>query len=893
MTYEDFLSLFPGHQPHGANKAMCQCPAHSDGTASLSVMRGDKGIALKCHAGCTTADVVAQLNLRMGDLFYDARYNGYGRTQAAYTGPTDNNGKSKRDGMPPWEMEKQGLFTDRWDYHDEDGKVVCQKLKTADKQWKLRQADHTQYDGWRWGIKDIKPPLFNLPAVLEAIASWDQEPICLAEGEKDALRITKETEYVATTSIEGAPAWPKRYTETLSQASRVLVFVDNDLAGWQRAQNILKSLPNAVIVPQPFTKEHEDISDWFNNGGTKDQLDVLIAQGVEFPVTMDDVKAQIKIFEAKKEAALAAKKAASAVARAEDLCMPNPFDEDAPVPSGKIPTYRPLGVYKRKYFFFVPRSCEVNDYSAAQLSQATNLLELANLEYWQKHYQSENPNSFNKMPAADDLIDDCIKVGKFNPDNVRGRGAWWDEGRVVLHCGDRLIVDGREQDIASFETKFIYIKRESKRIPFREPLPVETSRDLVRLCEMLSWRQNISGAFLAGWIALAPVCGVLAWRPHIWLTGPAGSGKTWTMNHIVNSVREVSLFVSGSSTEAGIRQRLEQDALPVLHDECEATNERSKGNIERELELARQASSSDGNHVLKGSASGQHVSYSVRSAFCFASINPGIVQKSDESRITVLELVNANNPAHFKKIEELGASMFGEQFGSALIARSCKMVPVIRQNIKVLVSAIMNDSRISQRFADQYGTLLAGYWSLLSDTAITVGEAQSLLARLPLDEMLPAEETKDELRCLMHIMEQRVMMETTSGRTERTIGELVMEARYGTVYKTAADQTLRRHGILATHGDGVMIANKHSGIAALLKGTPWDIRWDYQLKRVDGADSAGGTTVRFYGGITSRVTRIPWEHFDDHEWIDRIPAKFPEPVQEPVVDEDEDEAMLF
>jgi nucleoid-associated protein YgaU len=30
---------------------------------------------------------------------------------------------------------------------------------------------------------------------------------------------------------------------------------------------------------------------------------------------------------------------------------------------------------------------------------------------------------------------------------------------------------------------------------------------------------------LAGWIALAPICGAMRWRPHLWLTAAAGAGK--------------------------------------------------------------------------------------------------------------------------------------------------------------------------------------------------------------------------------------------------------------------------------------------------------------------------------------------------------------------------------
>lgn len=40
---------------------MCRCPAHDDKTPSLSVSNGDRGVLVKCHAGCSQEDVIAEL----------------------------------------------------------------------------------------------------------------------------------------------------------------------------------------------------------------------------------------------------------------------------------------------------------------------------------------------------------------------------------------------------------------------------------------------------------------------------------------------------------------------------------------------------------------------------------------------------------------------------------------------------------------------------------------------------------------------------------------------------------------------------------------------------------------------------------------------------------------
>ena len=47
-----------------------KCPAHDDREPSLSISEGHDGRALiKCHAGCSTDDVIAALDLKPRDLF--------------------------------------------------------------------------------------------------------------------------------------------------------------------------------------------------------------------------------------------------------------------------------------------------------------------------------------------------------------------------------------------------------------------------------------------------------------------------------------------------------------------------------------------------------------------------------------------------------------------------------------------------------------------------------------------------------------------------------------------------------------------------------------------------------------------------------------------------------
>src|SRR5580765_8743873 len=58
------------HAHSCGNGWTAHCPAHHDRKSSLSIREGEDGrVLLKCHAGCSTKEIVAALSLDMKDLF--------------------------------------------------------------------------------------------------------------------------------------------------------------------------------------------------------------------------------------------------------------------------------------------------------------------------------------------------------------------------------------------------------------------------------------------------------------------------------------------------------------------------------------------------------------------------------------------------------------------------------------------------------------------------------------------------------------------------------------------------------------------------------------------------------------------------------------------------------
>ena len=51
---------------------VAQCPAHDDRQPSLSIHEGEKGLLVRCWAGCQLSQICSALGLAIADLFYES-----------------------------------------------------------------------------------------------------------------------------------------------------------------------------------------------------------------------------------------------------------------------------------------------------------------------------------------------------------------------------------------------------------------------------------------------------------------------------------------------------------------------------------------------------------------------------------------------------------------------------------------------------------------------------------------------------------------------------------------------------------------------------------------------------------------------------------------------------
>ena len=228
--------------------------------------------------------------------------------------------------------------------------------------------------------------------------------------------------------------------------------------------------------------------------------------------------------------------------------------EDAP--------FKVLGYSKDIRYYMPHLTQQIVELTPAGHTKA-QLMNLAPLIYWMHKFGDLNKTSrINWDWAADRLLKMSAQAGLFDKRTaVRGRGAWLDDGRSVLHLGGKVFVDGDEFYPQQVDSSFIYEKNHNIGFQINDAASDKQARDLVDTLLRFSWENSLSACLLAGYCVVAPVCGILDWRPHVWVTGPSGSGKTTVLELIVKvMLGKFSIETVGSGTEAGIRQDVGQDA---------------------------------------------------------------------------------------------------------------------------------------------------------------------------------------------------------------------------------------------------------------------------------------------------------------------------------------------
>lgn len=244
------------------------CPAHDDSNPSLSISPSEDGkILVKCHKGCSTESVVQAAGCTMQDLMPQDGPPCRTRSQKACLKPATS---GRRCTEPRGEIDRV------YSYVDDDGVERYQKVRYRPKGFRIRRQGP---DGkWIWN-RDGQPDLiYRQPEVKQTAAD---SPICVAGGEKDADNLC-DLGFVATCNIDGEANWKESHAAQIPSDREIVVFLDHDETGekfgWDVARSLFHKARSIKLVRFTELAEHGDVSDWIEQGHTREELDKRIAE---------------------------------------------------------------------------------------------------------------------------------------------------------------------------------------------------------------------------------------------------------------------------------------------------------------------------------------------------------------------------------------------------------------------------------------------------------------------------------------------------------------------------------------------------------------------------------------------------------------------------------------
>ncbi len=497
----------------------------------------------------------------------------------------------------------------------------------------------------------------------------------------------------------------------------------------------------------------------------------------------------------------------------------------------------PLGYSGSEFIFRNQQTNQVVRKSANQLMTIPGLLDMAPLHFWKTSFSEDD--KINLASVCDALVQAGRAKGPLNTSKIRGAGVWQEGNRIIVNLGTvRIDSDG-----------YIYT---SPTEPFKLSPDDPPTDALFEFLSVFNWRLKSAPALLFGWAVTAAICGALRWRPHMAITGPSKAGKTTSWEAIKQALNPMAIVFDGASTEAGIRQSIGASARPVLLDECDAKTRADLANAERVLKLMRSASSAAAN-VARGTPEGKAFSFSVNASFLVAGVNIYTGGVADTSRMVRLELNPPDEPERSRaELARFQGEIQG--LGPAFCNLAIKHASDILASIESIKGAMVG---VDARQADNFATLLAGYFVGINRRVISANEAQALVAehRDAIEAHADAQEEDDAQECLNTLLGFICRVELGGVYVNKSLGQLLGDVLGGANALEPRIEVLGQHGI-QVKGNTVLVSTNHSQLNRVFQSSVWAGQlWTGALRRLPGATAGEGRT--FADGTRSRVTILP------------------------------------
>jgi hypothetical protein len=624
----------------------------------------------------------------------------------------------------------------------------------------------------------------------------DSPDINICEGEMTAISMIWAG-YTNTVAIGGVKALPEEKIKDLLQFDNIYIFFDGDKAGRENRELLKERLikngytGNIYIVRLLDKQDPDDLIKF----GKKNILDKLIE---------DSVKKDVEVKEVKKK-----------------------LEEKKEVIQKETKPFRFAG-FDDKYYYVIPQKMNIAIQIGQSDAQIKNmLLNIANLDWWMTMFPKDMENGgiiLDKNAALEWFRTEAQKRGLYDYNKIRGVGAHFDKEDIIINTGKNIYSKKRKEyiDYDNYNGDYLYQRSRHFFDVTGEAWNIKQCHDLFVEILHYGFTRDIDYILLAGYIVLAPFATLLHRRPHIAVMGAKGVGKTAMIDNIVHPALGKTSIVADTqkTSEAGTRAAIGRDCINIIFDEFEAHSTDDYNKNKSLLGLARGAygGSSD---TLKSNSSQTLVAFKTKVMFFFAAINIIFDNDADRTRIPILKM---------KKSRE----KIGKTFDfSGLRKKTFDNIENVLKNIEDAKKYLMDSLMFDARMCDTYGTLIGGFWSLISEKEFLKGDEKinayvaEATKEIKIDE---DNNLSDEEILFDNILNHKIRIDS---QTEKTISEMLFEINendelinkskpyYDVNLKQIGIRRDREMKINKTTYDAIAISVNNHYISEILKNTPY------------------------------------------------------------------------
>lgn len=437
------------------------------------------------------------------------------------------------------------------------------------------------------------------------------------------------------------------------------------------------------------------------------------------------------------------------------------------------------------------------------------------------------------------------EVGLFDPAIARrGPGVWLHRGVPVVHCGTSVLFADGVRRPAFIRDDVVYIGAKAIALPHDgrdgrdAPPPPALADDVERLFLRWNWDRPHSERMLLGWWAVANLGALAPMRPLAMVDGQEGGGKTALLD-CINALCPAG-DKTNDTTEAGLRQRMNQRAAPVVLDEFEGEE------LVRVLGLLRRIVTGEGSRSFRGQASQQAMVTDVVGTAIMGAIGAPVANAAETTRILRLMLWPRAPGVPAMDRDEMVA--WCRDHAAALWGRAIAAWPRIKANA-AMVRLALDRAGCSPRYMDMLGWIIAAREAMVSDVPLDAAGAEAALEWAWGWVVTEAEQSEDTTaaRCLQHLMATPVVLGPAHTETVAVLLARAMREPDGPAARALLELGLRVDGLPIEKGRigrGLYVASgRRPALSRLFQQTEWQGgRWGTVLAQL--RSEVGGREYR-------------------------------------------------